>query len=302
MLEMARRAKHHAFLLQRSLVKSVDRRLDIRRDAYPKFDPYVYDPGAYQAQVGDTVVPTSWTFPVNHLLHPPTRTSGSPKGQAPNVAYVFWTGENDMPQTRQTALEGLRGQNPEINIELVTPNNLSDYVVKHAPLHPAYEYLSFVHRSDYLRSYFMHFHGGAYVDLKPLSGPISHLITQVNSSENVWACGPSELSKFNSSPSTGRLGRDQRKYYRQCIAQYMFAFKPGSSWTYDWYAEVQRRMSYFQDLLVTNPAQDAYGRLGGYPVPWNSLHGIIFTPLALKYIKYSSISNSTSLLLNREYR
>lgn len=34
------------------------------------------------------------------------------------------------------------------------------------PLHPAYRYLSPVHRSDYLRCYFLHHVGGGYADIK----------------------------------------------------------------------------------------------------------------------------------------
>jgi hypothetical protein len=37
------------------------------------------------------------------------------------------------------------------------------------PLHPAFKYLSYVHKSDYLRSYFMHFYGGGYADIKKYS-------------------------------------------------------------------------------------------------------------------------------------
>ena len=34
------------------------------------------------------------------------------------------------------------------------------------PIHPAYNFLSNIHRSDYLRCYFMHILGGGYADIK----------------------------------------------------------------------------------------------------------------------------------------
>ena len=48
----------------------------------------------------------------------------------------------------------------------MTPANLQDWVVAGHPLHPAYNDLSLVHRSDYLRAYLLHHHGGGYCDLK----------------------------------------------------------------------------------------------------------------------------------------
>lgn len=302
MIETARRLKHEALLFRRRIEAAIENRRNNRRDLYPATDPYAFKPDNYRELVGDTTVPTSWTFPVNHLLHPVIQPTNPPAERAPNVAYIFWTGENDLPKTRLTALQGLRAQNPGTSIELITPDRLPEYIVDEAPLHPAYEHLSYVHKSDYLRSYFMHFHGGVYLDLKPLSAPVLGLVEKLNSNDSVWACGPSELSKFNASPASGRLGRDQEKYFRQCISQYLFAFKPGSSWTSDWYHEVQRRMDYFEDLLIAHPAQDAYGRTGDYPVPWNSLHGVVFTPLTLKYIEHSAIDNTARLALTGTYR
>ncbi|MEU5467039.1 hypothetical protein [Kocuria salsicia] len=51
-------------------------------------------------------------------------------------------------------------------MELVTPENLSDWVLPQHPLHRAYENLSLVCRSNYLRASLTHHHGGGYCDLK----------------------------------------------------------------------------------------------------------------------------------------
>jgi len=51
----------------------------------------------------------------------------------------------------------------------VYKDDLSKYILEH-PLHEAYEYLSETHKADYLRTYFMHFYGGGYSDIKRSSG------------------------------------------------------------------------------------------------------------------------------------
>ena len=62
-----------------------------------------------------------------------------------------------------TSLQAVAG----VPVVLVTPENLPQFIQPNAPLHPAFEYLSLVHKSDYLRCYFMHHLGGGYSDIKP---------------------------------------------------------------------------------------------------------------------------------------
>lgn len=73
---------------------------------------------------------------------------------------------NPMSNNRRrsiTSLQAVAG----VPVVLVTPENLPQFIQPNAPLHPAFEYLSLVHKSDYLRCYFMHHLGGGYSDIKP---------------------------------------------------------------------------------------------------------------------------------------
>ena len=69
-----------------------------------------------------------------------------------------------MFDNRKRCLESL--VNTECEIELVTPSNLNDWVLPNRRLHAAYENLSAIHRSDYLRAYFMHHYGDGYAGIK----------------------------------------------------------------------------------------------------------------------------------------
>ena len=82
-----------------------------------------------------------------------------------NNIYIFWTGDNEMSENRKKSIENLKNT-CECNIILVTPLNLKSYILSSQPLHEAYQYLSYTHKSDYLRTYFMHFIGGGYSDIK----------------------------------------------------------------------------------------------------------------------------------------
>ena len=83
--------------------------------------------------------------------------------------FIFWTGTNPMNSIRIGNIDFMK-QVIQANVILITPENLGDYIVEGHPIHPAYEYLSYVHRTDYLRTYFMHHHGGGYCDIKPPLG------------------------------------------------------------------------------------------------------------------------------------
>ena len=80
-----------------------------------------------------------------------------------NKIYCFWTGENKMSEQRLKCLEQLRKKS-QCNVILVTPKILDKYILDKHPLHPSFKYLSQTHKADYLRTYFMRFHGGGYSD------------------------------------------------------------------------------------------------------------------------------------------
>lgn len=272
-----RRIKHQAWMTSRRLERLPD---DARRRR-ARSTSYRYEPEDHVLRIGDVGVPASATFQVDHLLYP--SIEHEPRAMAPEVLFAAWMGDNDLTPARRTALESLQEANPDLPLVLVTQDDLDDYIVDGAPLHPAFRDLSAMHRSDYIRAYLMHHHGGAYVDLKIMRQPWSPVFDRLNSTPDVWAAGPPEVNSWNASPAKGPLGKEQKRNFPRMAFQAAFAFKPGSSWTSEWLAEVDRRMDYFQRLLADHPAVDPYGHRGGYPVPWSSLMGQVFSPLALKY-------------------
>lgn len=101
---------------------------------------------------------------------------------APKRIFCFWTGSNELSANRQRGLSSLRS-NSGVSIELINESNLRDWILPEHPLPEGYQYLSFVHRSDYLRSYFMYHYGGGYSDIKFCSNSWVSAFDRLNSSE-----------------------------------------------------------------------------------------------------------------------
>lgn len=202
--------------------------------------------------------------------------------KAPEIIYVFWTGNNEIPENRQRALNSLI-ENSGVKIKLVTPDNLNEYVVENYPLHPAYNYLSLVHKSDYLRCYFMHHHGGGYSDVKVGVNSWKKAFERLNGSDK-YVLGYREISS-GSIPSTNTsIDEYMSKYFFKSIGVCAFIFKPRSPITEELISELHNRLDHYQNKLKANPG-NIFGNNQGYPIEWNKILGQIMFPLFFKYNK-----------------
>ena len=108
-----------------------------------------------------------------------------------NIIYCFWTGTNPMSKQRRLCLEQLK-KVTFCDVVLVTPDSLGKYLLDEHPLHPSFFYLSQTHKADYLRTYFMRFHGGGYTDIKQTTGSWLRSFQQINNSDK-WIIGYKEI-------------------------------------------------------------------------------------------------------------
>lgn len=301
MLDTLRQFKHAAWLTTRRARQMVVQRRNNQLRSSSCRAPFVYKEEDQVFYIGEVAVAKSFTLPVNHLLHSPKIECDSSE-PVPPVLYCMWTGDNELTPKRRKSLEALRRQNHDIELRLITPESLEDNLAPGHPLHPAYQYLSTNHRSDYLRAYFMHHYGGAYADIKPFKGNFTHLISMINETSDSWGGGAPERDPNHVSAASGPLGDEQRRNFALVPYPAAFAFRPRTPLTSEWLAEVERRLNYFSDLLEARPAVDPFGMKAGYPVPWNSLHGSIFGPLCLKYHERLVLDESIEPDLQGGYR
>lgn len=197
------------------------------------------------------------------------------------VIYCFWTGENEMSDNRKKGYESLM-ENSGLEVKLITPKNVESYILPEHPLHHAYDNLSLVHKSDYLRCYFMHFHGGGYCDIKPNFKNWSKAFQLISENENCYILGTTEADGISMGRDQGIIDTDLQKNYLSCVGTCAFICRSNTRFTTEWYTELLNRMDGFAEELAKFPG-DVKGRNPGYPV---TLHGVlsqIFAPLCLKF-------------------
>jgi hypothetical protein len=194
--------------------------------------------------------------------------------------YVFWTGDNPMSDNRKSCLEQLK-LTTGVNITLITPNNLSDYILPEHPLHPGYQYLSFTQRGDYLKAYFMNFYGGGYSDIKKQSYSWIESFKKLENSNDKWIIGYKELSPRDIAykPNADK--------WQELIGNGAYICKPKTPLTQEWYNEMISLMDKKLERLMEYPAsfpQDcAEVSNGRYPIEWNELNGRIFHRVSYEY-------------------
>ncbi|BDZ59050.1 hypothetical protein GCM10025872_27070 [Barrientosiimonas endolithica] len=113
----AQQLKHRAFLAYKPYRFRVAGAVEPVFRAAHKLRPYRLDPN---------------DWPGTHLPHnePLTRRTNE---ALPRRIFVFWTGDNAVSAQRQRGIDSLRALNPSLDVVLITPENLDDYVF---PGHP----------------------------------------------------------------------------------------------------------------------------------------------------------------------
>lgn len=203
----------------------------------------------------------------------------------PKRIFVFWTGTNELTENRKRSLSVLQ-KITGVEINLVSPSNLEQYILPEYPLHPAYPYLSLVHKSDYLRCYFMNFYGGGYSDIKeslhcwlPFFERLEH--------SNAFIIGYPECKK-RALPQVKEISiqQDMNAYFSQLLGNGAYICRPNTPLTNEWYHELMYRMDTYHEQLQLYPG-NILGDNQGYPIPWSNILAEIFHPLCLKYSQYT---------------
>ena len=219
----------------------------------------------------------------------------------PRRVFVVWL-RPPMATIRAESLELIR-RHAGVETILLTDDSLAEWILDDAPLHPAFGNLSAVHQSDYLRCYFMHHHGGGYVDLKPLTTSWAPEFDRLDATQGALAVGYREIGpqwvasmgvEHMRWPRPAHAAWWRRRWlqanYWRLMGNSAFIFRPRSTLTAAWWAGMTRRLDGFAAGLAACPARhprDHFGfpvdgRPSGYPVPWSALLGDVLQPLALR--------------------
>jgi hypothetical protein len=209
--------------------------------------------------------------------------------------YCFWTGTNKMSHDRQHCLDQLR-KTSGCQVVLVTPENLQQYILPDQPLHPAYEFLSFTHRADYLRTYFMNFYGGGYSDIKQTTGDWNQSFDNLINSDK-WINGYKEFSN-------GVAYEPASHFYYELVGNCSYICKPHTPLTMEWYREMinvlDHKLEKLRSFPATSPQDCAEISNGKYPIEWNEMLGRIFHKVCYKY--KDKLMNNLPICVFHSYR
>ena len=245
-------------------------RRDIQTRVYSLVHPYRYCPKRY----GNCFINSKPSYSYNDKV----------LEKVDRVIYVFWTGDNDITPNCLQGIESLE-EASGVKVQIITPQNLSEYIVDEDPLPEAYQYLSFVHRSDFLRGYFMYHHGGGYADIKTFYQSWLPAFDKLDASD-AYVLGYPEVgwkgAKHDGMENMA-LAHDLGVYWSLLIGNGAFICRPHTRFVAEWYATSRRRLISYTELLRQHPAKDAFGTNEDYPLTWECLQGAIFHPMCLKY-------------------
>jgi hypothetical protein len=207
-------------------------------------------------------------------------------GQSPYILnktiFCFWTGTNPMTANRVKNLDSLK-QLTECNVELVTPYNLHKYILPDQPLHEAYQYLSETHKADYLRTYFMHFHGGGYTDIKNTNGSWLGAFDDMLANSHIYINSYKEFD-------AGCIAYPPAKSVWDRVAgNCAYICRPRTPFTEQWYMAMIKLLDEKLPTLKLHPAispQDCAPSKSGYPIEWNEMLGRIFHKVCSMYLDH----------------
>ena len=215
--------------------------------------------------------------------------------------YMLWLGDEEMNEERRSAIKNIPGAT------LITKKNLNDFILKDYPLHPAYDYLSTIHKSDYIRCYMMHHYGGGYSDVKPRNIDWDNAFDKMEKNSDIMMMGIA-THYGHTVAGVEDWSIETRDEIIQKIPSLFcmgwFICRAYSPITTEWYTELNSRLDKFLPDLIKNPAsrtRECYhpnirvalekpiweGRtpfISNYPISWNILLSQILYPLQIKYI------------------
>ena len=237
---------------------------------YSVFHPYHYDAKRYEGTF--LVEPCEFEY------------SGELKKHVDRVIYIFWTGDNEITPNRLEGINSLEKVSG-VEVKLITPKNLPNYIKEEDPIPDAYQYLSLNHRSDYLRSYFMYHYGGGYADIKTYYKSWVPAFEKLDDSD-AYMIGYPEVGCWGAAQhgvENVNLKKDLWNHWRFLIGNGAFICRPHTKMAAEWHTAVKNRLLAYSEQLREHPAKDIFGKNADYPIPWGGMQGEIFHPFCLKY-------------------
>jgi hypothetical protein len=216
--------------------------------------------------------------------------------------YCFWVGDNnkEMNDNRKAGLASLF-VNSKVDVILVDNENLHTYILDNHPLHEGFQYLSDVHKADYLRTYFMHHHGGGYSDIKPCNWDWNPYFDALENSLAYGIGAPEDEGELSVTlKQRPWLGQ----HWDKLMTNDLYIFKPYTVFTAKWYTKLISIMDSKLQKLKMHPAKNSREAadtfVTEYPIQWGEILLEVFHPLCYEYT--DRLIKSMPLPVTENYR
>jgi hypothetical protein len=225
----------------------------------------------------------------------------------PFVIWCYWEG-GEMSPNRKKSFDFLM-QHIEVPIALITRENLSKFIKPDYPLPEAFEYISIVHRSDYIRAYLMHHYGGGWHDIKATLVSYKSVWDEFVDPK-IWIIGRKEIQK-GAAKVLDEYGNFIPDHYQDLIAVPSWVARSNTLLSKEILVGIENILAQNLDCLKENPAihprekklpkgnifKEIFNiikfkyqkRSTKYPLEW-TLFGNVFHPKILKYKQHISFS------------
>lgn len=238
---------------------------------------------------------------MNELITDLQMLGNLPKSNGvPLVLYCYWSG-GKMPDARRLSLDYLL-KYAGIPVVLVNKESFLTLNTKKSPIHPAFEYLSAVHQSDYARTFLWHHWGGGWHDIKASMVDLSSA-WQEFADPQVFFVGKPEHPK-GPARIRDKEGSWMPDHWQELVSVIAWIGRPNTLFSETMLAEMHAYLDGKMDDLMRYPGIHPrekkiesrtligytakkinhlfLGREIHYPIPW-TLFGNLFHPLNLVF-------------------
>jgi hypothetical protein len=219
--------------------------------------------------------------------------------------YIFWTEANELTPRRKNNLQIIQDR-CGVELKFLNHDDIPKYELADHKFHEAYQYLSATAKSDYLRSYFMNFYGGAYCDIKRAEWDWNPYFDQLDMSDN-WIMGYNVSCDIDIAVDlTDPNYQEMKNSWKQLIGAGAMICKPNTPLTQYWFRIMTDILDQKLELLKENPARHVRDKLGwvtnsGYPLRWSEIGPETFMKSCYKF-KDKLNYNLPCPILNEKYR
>lgn len=187
--------------------------------------------------------------------------------------YVFslWFGDR-LHNDRRECLGDIRSVTGG-HVQFLLNEECEKFMIPAFPFHEALPYLSDIHKSDYIRTYLMHFIGGGYTDMKQQTGDWRASFDRIKDDHTVLAVGYPEIAE------KGIAYAPVKAFFRQLIGNCSYIVRPNTVFTACWFTRQNEILDSKIEQLRRHPArfaQDDKKWGGGYPLERHEILGRIF--------------------------